>query len=228
MEILTSQNVNLITEKAGVGDRFLAILIDMLVIGAISILSIILVNGSKSEQYIFVFNSILFLGYNFFFELFGKGRSIGKHILNTRVVSVDSEKLSFIQLFIRNILRPVDYLFGLGLVFMIFNSKSQRIGDLAAGTYVIKLRKIDREEVAFTDLEEEYNPLLDRYQLEKISPKTIELIKEVINDSKKKLRYEAVKQLYLKITSIMEIEQSDLTHIQFLEIVVKDYNYYQL
>jgi len=48
MEILTSQNVNLITEKAGVGDRFLAILIDMLVIGAISILSIILVNGSIS------------------------------------------------------------------------------------------------------------------------------------------------------------------------------------
>jgi len=229
MEIGTTQNVNLTSEKAGIGERFLALIIDFLILGGISIALALIFRISGIIDYVFIFLGFLFTFYHFLFELFYNGKSIGKNILNIRIVTINGEKAGFYQYLIRNLLRPIDYFFGLGLVFMAFNSKGQRLGDIAAGTYAIKLNKeTDYKETVFIDLDEGYKPLLERYQLEHLNPQHIELIKTVIADSKQQLRYDAVEKIYNKVCDIIGVEQNELTRINFLEIVVKDFNYYQL
>ena len=229
MEIGTTQNVNLTSEKAGIGERFLALIIDFLILGGISIAFALIFRNSGIIDYVFIFLGFLFTFYHFLFELFYNGKSIGKNILNIRIVAINGEKAGFYQYLIRNLLRPIDYFFGLGLVFMAFSSKGQRLGDIAAGTYAIKLNKeTDYKETVFIDLDEGYKPLLERYQLEQLNPQHIELIKTVMADSKQQLRYDAVEKIYHKVCDIIGVEQNEITRINFLEIVVKDFNYYQL
>lgn len=229
MEINTSQNVNLNSEKAGVGERFLALLIDFLILMGFAVATSLVFRETDAMYFILILNGFLFAFYHFLFELFYNGKSFGKNIMNIRVVAINGEKAGFYQYLIRNLLRPVDYFFGLGLVFMVFNSKGQRIGDISAGTFAIKLNRVAAyQETAFTLLEDDYRPTLERFQLERLSPQHIELIKTVLSDSKKNLRFESVKKLYHKVCNIMEVEQKELTHIDFLDTVVKDFNYYQL
>ena len=229
MEIGTTQNVNLNSEKAGIGERFLALIIDFSILAGFSIVLVLIFRNSAAIDYVVVLIGFLFAFYHFLFELFYNGKSIGKNIVNIRIVAINGEKAGFYQYLIRNLLRPIDYIFGLGLVFMVFNSKGQRLGDISAGTYAIKLNKVtDYKDTAFIDLEVSYKPLLERYQLERLNPQHIELIKTVIADSKQHLRYESVEKLYHKVCSIIDIEQTKLTRINFLEVVIKDFNYYQL
>ncbi len=229
MEITTAQNVFLDQEKAGVGERFLAILIDLVIITGILIFFVLITSGTIFYTYAMVIGGILYIGYNFFSELLFNGQSFGKNILNIKVVDLGGEKAGFYQYLIRNLIRPVDYMMGLGLAFMIFNEKGQRIGDIAAGTFVVKISKeINYSETAFVELDKEYKPVLSRFQVERLNAQHIELIKTVLDDSKKNLRYETVGKLYFKVCSIMQIEQDELTRMQFLETVIKDFNHYQL
>jgi len=229
MEIGTTQNVNLTSEKAGIGERFLALIIDFSILAGISIALALIFRNSGIIDYVFILLGFMFVFYHFLFELFYNGKSFGKNIVNIRIVAINGEKAGFYQYLIRNLLRPIDYIFGLGLVFMVFNSKGQRLGDISAGTYAIKLNKVtDYKDTVFIDLDENYKPLLERYQLEHLNPQHIELIKTVIADSKKQLRYESVEKIYHKVCSIIDVEQNELTRLNFLEMVIKDFNYYQL
>lgn len=228
MEISTSQNVYLNQEKAGIGERFLAFIIDAAILIGFLIATSFLASGTSILKYIMILNGIMFLAYPFIFELYMNGQTFGKLITNIRVVDVSGEKAGFYQYLIRNLLRPVDYVLGLGLIFMIFNKKGQRIGDLSGGTFVIKhSHEADYLDTVFVEVEENYTPVLMRYQIEKLNAQHIELIKTVLEDSEKKLRFEMVGVLYQKVCDILQVEQKELTHFVFLETVIKDFNYYQ-
>lgn len=229
MEIYTTQNVYITQEKAGIGERFLAVLIDLVILTGFSILTLFLT--SKTELFVFVsiFNGILFFLYPLIFEYTMNGQTLGKLFLKIRVVDISGENAGFYQYLIRNLLRVVDYIFGLGLVFMIFSEKDQRIGDLAAGTYVVKIKnEMEYSNTAFAEVNETHVPVLQRFQAEKLTAQHIEIIKEVLADSEKNMRFEAVGQLYEKVCQIIDHEQKELTHIDFLDGVVKDFNYYNL
>lgn len=68
------------------------------------------------------------------------GRSIGKTIAGIAVVKTDGTRLSRRNAFVRNFLRPIDFLFfyGLGFLVMMVSTRRQRIGDHAAGTVVVR------------------------------------------------------------------------------------------
>jgi uncharacterized RDD family membrane protein YckC len=229
MEINTAQNVYLSQEKAGIGERFLAILIDLVIITGIIITTSLITQGTDAFNYVIIFNGILLMLYHFLAELLFNGQSLGKNILQIRIVDVSGENAGFYQYLIRNLLRPIDYFLGLGLAFMIFNKKGQRIGDISAGTYAVKINKeVNYLETAYIELTKEYKPKYKRFQVERLNAQHIELIKTVLNDSKKNLRYETVGKLYFKVCSIMQIEQDEQTRMDFLETVIRDFNFYQL
>ena len=100
-----------------------------------------------------VLQFVVELGYFVAWELVSGGRSLGKLCLRLRVVQDDGRPVTLRASVIRNLLRMVDLLPGayiVGLVAMVMSNEGKRLGDLAAGTIVVRL-----------DRPEPVDPLLD-------------------------------------------------------------------
>ncbi len=92
------------------------------------------------------------LGVFLCFLLFGimeyfTGRTPGKFLSGTMVVTEKYKKLKFWQAMVRNIVRLVDFIgiYLVGLIIILFDKKNQRLGDLCAKTYVIQSTNIDKD-----------------------------------------------------------------------------------
>jgi len=160
--IQTPEHIQFTYELAGVGSRFLALLVDSLIqIVAVTVLGLLIAylealtgfaEGFRNTQIaniplipLLVLSSpVLFaIAYFIFFEMIGAGQPPGKRMAGMRVVALGGQRIGFAESAIRNILRLVDFLPALytaGIFFVFFTSRYQRIGDLAAGTIVIKER----------------------------------------------------------------------------------------
>src|SRR2546430_14286422 len=84
---------------------------------------------------------VIVFGYFWACEAFWSGQTIGKKVFRLRAVGDRGEPMTFFQAGIRNVVRLVDFLpygYGVGMVVLFINGKGQRLGDLAAGTIVVK------------------------------------------------------------------------------------------
>ena len=157
--IATPEGVNLELVLAGLGSRFAASVLDALVrvgiIFAVNILitAVVEIVGETAVTSSFllgftialviIFYFLVIFGYDVLFEVLASGRTPGKRALGLRVVRLGGYPVGFIASAIRNILRLVDFLpvlYTAGTVSMIATSRNQRLGDLAAGTLVIRER----------------------------------------------------------------------------------------
>lgn len=77
-------------------------------------------------------------GYFLLFEMLWNGQTPGKRIFGLRVVRRDGQPISAVASLVRNIVRAVDMFLFLGLVVMLIDRQSRRLGDFAAGTLVIR------------------------------------------------------------------------------------------
>jgi len=130
---------------AGPASRFMAVSIDMLCIfgasavidrlfGALSFL------GAVQALLVIVY-FVLSVGYGIVTEWFWRGQTIGKRLLGLRVMDEHALHLEFSQIAVRNLLRFVDALplfYLVGGVSCFFSRYSQRLGDLAASTIVVR------------------------------------------------------------------------------------------
>lgn len=150
----TPENISVSYGVAGIGSRFLAGIIDTFVIGLIYFLLSLLVNyvdklfSDWSSVFVAIILIVMFLvfwGYYILFELLWNGQSLGKRAVGLRVVHTGGRPISFIGSAIRNLVRVVDFLptmYGVGVVSMFIDARSRRLGDLAAGTLVIKEERV--------------------------------------------------------------------------------------
>ena len=94
------------------------------------------------------------IGYGMFTEWYWRGQTIGKRLLRLRVVDAQGLKLNFSQIALRNLLRCIDLLpafYAIGGAVCLFTRHSQRLGDIAAGTIVVRhpaLREPDLDQLA--------------------------------------------------------------------------------
>ena len=154
LSVETPEQIDLNFQKAGIGSRFFAALIDtsllllIVFIGSyvndrlISELGSVIGNWLAAISGIFVF--ALSWGYYMAFEIITNGQSPGKRLLGLRVMKVGGYPISFADSAIRNLVRVVDFLpfcYCIGLTTMLINGNWQRLGDLAAGTLVVKTSK---------------------------------------------------------------------------------------
>jgi uncharacterized RDD family membrane protein YckC len=224
----TTQNVQLQTEKAGIGKRIFAIIIDYFILTAFSILLMLIFDSTNvlKTEYLSIIIGIIFFTYHLFFELFTEGRSIGKISQKIRVVKNNGESASFFQYFIRALLRPIDSIFGLGLVVMAFTKNGQRLGDLLANTVLIKDSDIvEFNDLAITEIDQAYQAVLSRSQIEALKSTDIELIKKIIREAEQTMNYHILGKTYTKVKEVTQSD-SDLLPIKFLRAVVQDYSYY--
>lgn len=144
IRIQTTQNVTVEYEIASVGDRILATLIDWAVylayFGTMVTVVAQLHVGMGPLTYFFL--SLPMLLYPVLTEAIFDGRTLGKHARDLKVVKKSGVAPGLGDYLLRWLLTPVD-LFpfgGIGLLAMLITSSGQRVGDLTAGTVVVKLR----------------------------------------------------------------------------------------
>jgi uncharacterized RDD family membrane protein YckC len=146
----TPEGVSVELVLAGAGSRGVAILLDTLA-QAVIVLIVLLISSiaavasrtSLLATGIFsVFVLLDVLGYFVILEMLTAGRSLGKLAVGLRVVRLDGRPVGFLASLVRNVVRLADYLFFLMGLWMILGTKRhQRLGDLAAGTIVVRERR---------------------------------------------------------------------------------------
>jgi uncharacterized RDD family membrane protein YckC len=150
LRVSTSENVGIGYDIAGLGSRFIAQLLDSLIVGVMAVIVDIAVlnsiNASDPQDAALAFLAVagvtlvLDIGYFAICEIATGGRTPGKSAGQLRVLDISGAAPTAGQLLLRNIARVVDVTLGLGVVVMFWNSQSRRIGDLLAGTVVVRVR----------------------------------------------------------------------------------------
>ncbi len=139
---------------AGVGSRFLAILIDTLIQTALYLVTgivFLLILPAGFSMFTFLPRLIgpamaifigfaVYWGYFAIFESLWKGQTPGKRLTGIRVIKESGRPINAFEAIGRNLMRAVDALpgiYGVGLVCMMCNRQSRRLGDYVAGTVVV-------------------------------------------------------------------------------------------
>lgn len=159
INIDTPELVSIEMPLAGIGSRFIALLVDyliwfagllVLVLASSVILPAIHAFNRISETWaealvIFTF-FLLNWGYFTLFEAFWNGRTPGKRVARIRVIQRSGRAIGLFESMARNLVRYVDQLpffYGVGVIAMFVTKQHQRLGDLAAGTLVVRDREIE-------------------------------------------------------------------------------------
>lgn len=146
----TPELVALNYELAGLGSRALAMLLDATILGAgwLVLLALTLWLGepgllSVGAVLFYLYGLFALVGYPALGEWLFSGRTIGKRVLGLRVVDTSGRAASPGQIWLRNVVRLADMLpppYLLGLAFVGLHPRHQRLGDLVAGTLVVRDR----------------------------------------------------------------------------------------
>lgn len=137
-------------ELAGLASRAVAWAIDAFIILLLVILAFTVASfaGVVSEGAAFALSAVLVFviqwGYHAAFEWAWRGQTPGKRAVGLRVLQDTGVPIGFYQAMLRNLLRildslPVTYL--LGALVLVTNRRAQRLGDMLAGTIVVRERK---------------------------------------------------------------------------------------
>jgi uncharacterized RDD family membrane protein YckC len=149
LTIATPEGVDLELVLTGVGSRFPAAVLDAF-IELVIIVALSFVIGSNSGAgniglaFYFVAILLVVFGYDIAFETLNHGRTPGKVAAGLRVLQLDGSPVGFFTSAVRNVLRIIDFLplfYAVGVVAMIATRKRQRLGDMAAGTVVVRDRR---------------------------------------------------------------------------------------
>ena len=240
LSINTTQNVNIVFTAATVGDRVLACLVDWLIKIAYMILvyyTIFVYTGlldrlGKMDQWsamaIIAVCYLPVVFYTLVFESWLEGQTWGKRLMKIKVVKIDGYQASFSDYLIRWFFRLIDLMMFNGLIAVIcvsVSKKSQRLGDMAAGTSVITTKSnINISHTILEDIGSEYVPT---YPLViKLSDNDIRIIKETFNNAVARQDFETIGKLVNKVETVTGIKNQSGNNGDFLRTIIKDYNFY--
>lgn len=231
LQINTTQNVKINFTASGVGERLMAFIIDMILkIGYITLLNMSIGAFQGMDQWSQIgINTLLGLPvvfYTLVLEALLEGQTFGKKIMKIKVVKIDGYQASLADYVVRWFFRIVDiYIFGMGFFVILFSKRSQRLGDMAAGTSVILLKdKVDISHTILENLADDYKPTYPT--VIKLSDNDARIIKDTFTTAKTANDYQTLIKLRNKITEVIEVKEIHGNDIQFIDTILKDYNYY--
>jgi len=146
--VATPERVSFDYQVAGLGTRAIAQILDLLILtgvlaGLYFAAFAVGAAGMNTVAYLIavVGTFVIVFGYFWTCEAFWSGQTVGKKVFRLRAVGDRGEPMTFVQAGIRNVVRLIDFLpyaYGVGVVVLFVNGKGKRLGDLAAGTIVVK------------------------------------------------------------------------------------------
>lgn len=232
VQIQTAQNVTIEYEPADVGHRIGAAFVDLLVQGAYVVAIVLfMVNLNPSTLgglgiifFILAYSPLLF--YHLLFEVFMDGQSIGKKAVNIKVVRLDGSQPTLGNYVMRWLLGLIEknFFFGIiALITILVSGKGQRLGDMAAGTTVVRTSsKVSLADTIFVPTAVDYTP---RYpQVVQLNDRDVAVIKEVIDSPTHAENEVMLRVLVDRVQGVMGVV-ADLPPLAFLRTVVNDYNH---
>ncbi len=225
ISVLTTQNVRIEYVLAGIGDRILAYLIDLLIIIAyVTVLGLLFASVSVEPSLtIVILLALPAFMYHLLCETLLDGQSVGKRQMKIKVVKLDGSSPGMGAYLMRWILRLIDMnIFGGGIAVLCIaiTTRDQRLGDLAAGTTVVKVKGQETTPVFATD--EDYRPTFP--EVTRLTDADIDTIQRVIEAHRDSGNTEPVWATAQRVQLALEV-QSDMRPLQFLFTVVRDYKH---
>jgi uncharacterized RDD family membrane protein YckC len=191
--------------------------------------------------------------YSLYSEILMDGQTLGKKLLKIKVINEDGFKPSITDYIIRWFLRIVDfnlfmllfvYVASLGLsdqytllmllfmcgklvgfLLILFTEKNQRFGDIIADTIVIYLKDdVQFSQTILENINDTYKPTYPN--VIKLSDNDARIIKETFKTATKLNDYKTLIKLRSKIIEVTDIKSVHKSDKDFIDIVLKDYNYY--
>ncbi len=230
-QIETAQNIAISQNTAHLGDRMVAYLVDSFIILAYLILVIMLLVSLEIDfgdmWAIYLLLSLPSFLYYVLLESFMDGQTVGKKLMQVRVVKLDGSKPSFASYFIRWILRIIDVVLtsgGIAVLTILIRGTGQRVGDIAAGTTVISEKKrVSLKDTLLRELPEDYKPRFP--QVTVFKDREMQTIKELYDSAKRNGDHNVIVSLSDQIKRVADIT-ADLKPVDLVDIVIKDYNFY--
>jgi uncharacterized RDD family membrane protein YckC len=253
IHISTAFNIELEFEVAPLPKRIVAYAIDFglmllyLVCMKYLLYQVLQIPDTSHTGFDILVISIPMLLYSLLSELWMDGQSVGKKLLRIRVISLNGGEPTLGQYLIRWITRFFEWPFLFGYVFLsdtailvyafstgflgigvliaiAATNKSQRIGDLVAGTVVVLTRSaMSVDDTVFMEVQQKgYQPMFP--EVMKLSDGDINTIKSVLTQSRKTGNRDMCYRVDQKVKQVLGINGDMLPEV-FLEKLLEDYNY---
>ncbi len=231
ISFVTTQNVRISYKLGDLGERILGYLIDLVIqiIYIIIVFALGVSSSFNSDGAIFVLVILFFpvIFYSVVLEYFFNGQTVGKMVMRTKVIREDGGHPTFGQFLIRWLFK----MFGMMVMFVDLivagtSKKTQRIGDLVAGTVVIKLKPKQRLEDLLPVVPEDD----DNYQIvftkaAELTDNDMRIIRDAYKNATSTGNFELLENLAIKTKQVLGI-QSNLPSGQFIRTVIEDYNHF--
>jgi hypothetical protein len=151
------------------------------------------------------------------------GQSFGKRQMKIRVVKLDGSQPGIGSYVLRWLLSIIERGM-IEVVVILINGKGQRLGDMAAGTTVVKLKqRVTLDDTILSVVDTDYTPVFP--QAARLNDRDATIIKDVISTASMDDNRVALAMLSQKTKEMLGIE-SDLPPAMLLSTLLKDYNYY--
>lgn len=230
ISVRTAQNVFIHYPVASIGDRILAHLIDTLIKILYYVALIVLFDqtGMREDWIIYVSLSIPLIAYRLGFEIFMNGQTPGKRAMNIQVVKMDGTQPSIGAYIVRWLFALLEFslLYGvIAVLTVLISGKGQRLGDVVAGTAVVKLipQEAYTSREVFVSTDDAYQPTFN--QVIALSEKDVELIHQALEVNRTQGNSKPLLMATDRVKSLLGI-QSDMAPVKFLYTIVKDYQHY--
>ncbi len=230
IKIHTAQNTVLLQNKASLGERMLAAFLDLLIIGAYGILGSFIISTFSLGVSFWLLYLLPVYFYTLLLELIFHGQTFGKKVMKLKVVHCEGRNVSFSSYLVRWLLRIVDIwlLFGsIGTLSIIFSTKGQRIGDIAANTIVVSLKGSPKFPDLFYSQTKGTDEVVVFNQANLLSDQDVEIIREVLAFGKENgYSGKAGSMITQTSNSIKKklLIETDMNPVQFLEQLLNDYS----
>jgi uncharacterized RDD family membrane protein YckC len=239
IEITTTQNVTIEYELARLRERGLAWFMDLMLVllGYFIVLALVrvvlgsLLMGDISDMVLVLLPFLGYFLYNIFFEIWNIGQTPGKAALGIKVVRLDGKDPEWSDVVLRAVLHLVDSLFSfsvIGAVLIKTTAKSQRLGDLAANTTVIKIKgngyQFRLGDILGISTLDNYQPTYP--QVRDLSEQDMIFIKNVLSRLQRypnQAHQEVVEDLVTHLLPLLRLDQRPLNRVEFLRTLLRDY-----
>lgn len=223
IKILTTQNVDLEYTPASIGDRMAAAVIDDLIRLA-WIIAFMQITDSPGTANAMLFVFLPLSLYPLLCEVYFNGQSIGKRAMKIKVLMLDGSSPTISAYLLRWLFRLLDTTVAYGTVALVtaaVNGKGQRLGDIAAGTAVVKitpplaLRHILPEEP-------EANYKIQFSEVSLLNDKNISIIRTILRKGQEESNAKLIRYTAMRVKKILNVE-SNTNDVVFLKTILKDY-----
>jgi len=144
--------------------------------------------------------------------------------LKIKAVKIDGYQAGFGDFLIRWMFNIIDYSI-IGFVKIATSKKSQRLGDMAAGTAVISLKNdVTIKNTILEELDNQYVPIYPA--VIKLSDNDVRIIKETFNSALTRNDFELIQKLREKVETVAGIKNISGNDRDFIRTILKDYNFY--